>query len=75
MLKQLEELKIPTLEDYLSSRYATSTSKFLCEHCGFVAKNKAALAAHKRRCKSKPADPSQKTLQEVTNQKLVIDLA
>ncbi|MHA2351356.1 MAG: hypothetical protein ACXADL_17195 [Candidatus Thorarchaeota archaeon] len=75
MLKQLEELKIPTLEDYLSSRYATSTSKFLCEHCGFVAKNKAALAAHKRRCKSKPTDPSQKTLQEVTNQKLVIDLA
>ena len=53
MLKQLEEIKIPTLEDYLSSRYATSCSKFTCEHCNFVAKNKAALAAHKRRCRNK----------------------
>jgi len=53
MLKQLEDIKIPTLEDYLSSRYATSSSKFVCEYCEFVARNKAALGAHKRRCKNK----------------------
>ena len=75
MLKQLEELKIPTLEDYLSTRYATATSKFVCEHCDFIAKNKAALAAHKRRCKHRPDISTQKTLSEVTNQKLVIDMA
>ena len=75
MLKQLEELKIPTLEDYLSTRYASATSKFVCEHCDFIAKNKAALAAHKRRCKHRPDISTQKTLSEVTNQKLVIDMA
>jgi hypothetical protein len=75
MLKQLEELKIPTLEDYLSTRYATATSKFVCEHCDFIAKNKAAIAAHKRRCKHRPDISTQKTLSEVTNQKLVIDMA
>ena len=56
MLKQLDEMRIPTLEDYLSSRYATSSSKFVCEYCDFVAKNKAALAAHKRRCRHKPCN-------------------
>ena len=75
MLKQLEELKIPTLEDYLSSRYASSTSKFLCEHCGFVAKNKAALAAHKRRCKSKPDNMTQRTLTSFGSDNVVIDMA
>lgn len=58
MLKHLDDIKIPTLETYLSSRYATSASKFVCEYCDFIAKNKAALGAHKRRCKSKPADAS-----------------
>ena len=55
MLKQLDEIKIPTLEDFLATRYATSTSKFTCEFCEFIAKNKAALGAHKRRCKHKIA--------------------
>ena len=75
MLKQLEELKIPTLEDYLSSRYASATSKFLCEHCGFVAKNKAALAAHKRRCKSKPDNTTQRTLTGSGSENIIIDMA
>ena len=54
MLKNLEEIKIPTLDNYLSSRYATSSSKFVCEYCDFIAKSKAALGAHKRHCKHKP---------------------
>ena len=58
MIKQLEEIKLPSLEEFLNTRYATSCSKFVCEHCEFVAKNKAALAAHKRRCKKKDNQPT-----------------
>ena len=54
MLKQIDEIKIPTLEDYLSTRYANSTSKFVCEYCDYVAKNRSSLSAHKRYCKHKP---------------------
>ena len=36
------DIKIPSLEDYLSTRFDTSSSKYICEYCGFVAKNAAA---------------------------------
>ena len=55
ILKQLDDTKIPSLEEYLSTRYATSTSKYLCEYCGFVAKNAAAKSAHLRGCATKKA--------------------
>ena len=47
-LKQIDTIKIPTLEEYLSTRYATSSSKHTCDFCNFVAKNKAALSSHHR---------------------------
>ena len=50
LLKQIEDIKIPSLEDYLSTRFATSSSKYVCEYCGFVAKNAAAKSAHLRGC-------------------------
>ena len=53
ILKQLEDIKITSLEEYLSTRYATSTSKFICEFCGFAAKNAAAKSAHLRGCIAK----------------------
>lgn len=53
ILKQLDDTKIPSLEQYLSTRYATSTSKYVCEYCGFVAKNAAAKSAHLRGCMAK----------------------
>jgi hypothetical protein len=53
MLKQVEEIQIPTLEDYLSTRYAFSTSKFTCEFCGYIAKNQSAISAHQRGCNVK----------------------
>ena len=56
ILKQLDDTKIPSLEEYLSTRYATSTSKYICEYCGFVAKNSAAKSAHLRGCVSKKAN-------------------
>lgn len=53
MLKQVEEIQIPSLEDYLSTRYAFSTSKFTCEFCGYIAKNQSAMSAHQRGCNVK----------------------
>jgi len=54
-LKQIEDIKIPTLEEYLSTRYATSSSKYVCEYCNFVAKNQSAKSAHLRGCSVKKA--------------------
>ena len=64
ILKQLDDTKIPSLEEYLSTRYATSTSKYVCEYCGFIAKNAAAKSAHLRGCATKKANnnPPQITL-------------
>ncbi len=56
ILKQLDDTKIPSLEEYLSTRYATSTSKFVCEYCGFIAKNAAAKSAHLRGCSTKKSN-------------------
>ena len=53
ILKQLDDIKILSLEEYLSSRYASATSKFVCEYCGFIAKNAAAKSAHLRGCSVK----------------------
>tara|TARA_Y100000591_G_scaffold333260_1_gene375103 strand:- start:23057 stop:24475 length:1419 start_codon:yes stop_codon:yes gene_type:complete len=53
ILRQIEDIKIPSLEEYLSTRFATSSSKYVCEFCGFVAKNAAAKSAHLRGCTTK----------------------
>jgi hypothetical protein len=50
MIKQMNEIKIPSLDDYLSKRYAFSTSKFTCEFCEFVGKNQGSMSAHRRGC-------------------------
>lgn len=52
-LRQIEDIKIPSLEEYLSTRFATSSSKYVCEFCGFAAKNAAAKSAHLRGCIAK----------------------
>ena len=38
--KQIDELKIPSLEDYLSTKYATTANKVTCEYCQRGFKNK-----------------------------------
>lgn len=53
MVKQLEELSFPCLEQFLSTKYAFSSSKYVCEFCEYVAKNQSAMSAHKRGCKGK----------------------
>ena len=54
LLTQVDEIKIPSLEHYLSKLYATSASKEdICEYCNYVAKNPRALTAHYRGCTEK----------------------
>ena len=66
-LKQIDELKIPTLEEYLSSKYSSSSSKITCEYCGFVAKNHQAKSAHMRGCQVKKAQLANKGENNVIN--------
>lgn len=66
-LKQIDELKIPTLEEYLSSKYSSSSSKITCEYCGFVAKNHQAKSAHMRGCQAKKAQVANKGDNNVIN--------
>jgi hypothetical protein len=53
MVKQIEETQLPSLEKFLSTKYAFSSSKYVCEFCEFVAKNQQSMSAHKRGCKFK----------------------
>ena len=53
LVKQLEEFTIPSLETYLASKYSQSSSKFVCEFCGFVGKNQQSKSAHMRGCAKK----------------------
>lgn len=69
IIKQIDDVKIPSLEQYLSSRYASSTSKYICEFCGFAAKNAAAKSAHLRGCQIK------KNLSKNTDQPICIEIS
>ena len=50
LVKQLEEFTIPSLETYLASKYSLSSSKFVCEFCGFIGKSQQSKSAHMRGC-------------------------
>ena len=50
ILKQVEDIVIPSLDNYLSSRYASSSSKFVCQYCEYIGKNQQAMSAHQRGC-------------------------
>ena len=60
-MKQIEEIKLPTLEDYLSSKYAFSSNKFVCEYCGFIGKNQQSKSAHLRGCAERKRIMKEKT--------------
>ena len=54
LCKMIEDVRLPSLEDHLSTRYATSSSKYMCQFCEtFQAKNQQALSAHHRGCAKK----------------------
>lgn len=67
LVKQMEEFNIPTLEDYLSKRFAFSTSKYVCEYCQYVAKNQQAISAHHRGCANKKKFTQQQILDKIEN--------
>jgi hypothetical protein len=51
LISQIDDIKLPSLEHYLSRMFASSASKELtCEYCNYVAKNVRALTAHHRGC-------------------------
>ena len=58
LVKQIEEFTIPSLEVYLASKYSLSSSKFVCEFCGFMGKNQQSKSAHMRGCTKKGASGS-----------------
>ena len=58
LVKQIEEFTIPSLETYLVSKYSVSSSKFVCEFCGFMGKNQQSKSAHMRGCTKKGASGS-----------------
>lgn len=51
LISQVDDIKLPSLEHYLSRMYASTASKELtCEYCNYIAKNLRALTAHHRGC-------------------------
>jgi len=55
MTSQIEDLRLPSLDKYLDSKYAYVKSRsFICDICNdFVGSNKQSLSAHKRGCKKR----------------------
>ena len=54
LIAQVEDIKVPALEHFLSKLYASSSSKEnTCDYCSYVAKNIRALTAHHRGCAQK----------------------
>ena len=54
LCKMIEDVRLPSLEEHLSSRYASSSSKYICQFCeAFQAKNQQSLSAHHRGCPKK----------------------
>jgi len=51
MISQMDDLKFPSLDKYLQTKYAYVKTGFTCDICGiFDAPNKQSLSAHKRAC-------------------------
>ena len=68
-----------SLENYLSTKYAFSSSKYVCEFCEYVAKNQSAMSAHKRGCKINIVTTSENENELVENistnpEQIVIDI-
>jgi hypothetical protein len=68
LLAQVDDIKIPSLEHYLSKIYASSASKEdICEFCNYVAKNQRALTAHYRGCALKKNHKNNVTVDPIQN--------
>ena len=72
LIKQIEEIKMPSLENYLSSKYSFSSNKFICEFCSFVGKNQQSKSAHIRGCTERKRAENQKN-KNISEQIICID--
>jgi hypothetical protein len=67
LVSQVDDIKLPGLEHFLSKLYASSASKEnICDYCGYVAKNVRALTAHHRGCAQKKQHDLERT-ERITN--------
>lgn len=64
MTSQIEDIQFPTLDKYLSQKYASVKARCLvCDLCGdFIARNKQSLSAHKRGCAKTNGKPPSDTI-------------
>jgi hypothetical protein len=64
MTSQIEDIQFPTLDKYLSQKYASVKARCLvCDLCGdFIARNKQSLSAHKRGCAKTNGKPPPDTI-------------
>ena len=53
LTKQMDDILMPSLENYLSTKFSFSSNKFSCEYCSFVGKNQQSKSAHLRGCPEK----------------------
>jgi len=50
LTKQMDDILMPSLEGYLSTKFSFSSNKYRCEYCSFVGKNQQSKSAHLRGC-------------------------
>ena len=64
LTRQMDDILMPSLETYLSTKFSFSSNKFNCEYCSFVGKNQQSKSAHLRGCPEK-----KKKLKEMEDKK------
>ena len=74
LIKQLECYTFPTLEGYLASKYSVSSSKYVCEFCGFCGKNQQSKSAHLRGCLEKKKACGKKAKGSSSCEEISIDM-
>lgn len=75
LVSQVDDFKLPSLENYLSRLFASSASKEnTCEFCNYIAKNVRALTAHHRGCalkKQHDIQKREKLMQKLNNENTI----
>lgn len=63
-LKQIDDIKMPKLEEYLSGKFSVASSKYKCEYCDYIGRNQQSKSAHLRGCveRKKKENKSQENL-------------
>ncbi len=55
MSQQIQDLSFYSLDNYLSSKFASTTKKIICQNCNnFTTTSSRSLNAHLKHCKNNP---------------------